>query len=120
DWLEHYTFVAEQAVGGPQGAAATAKVFCNELLRNGTTSALGFCSVHPGSVDALFEEASRCNLRLIAGKVLMDRTAPPALLATAQAGYDESKSLIARWHGRGRALYAITPRFAGSCTPAQM
>lgn len=120
DWLERYTFVAEQAFGDPQVAATTAKVFCNELLRNGTTSALVFCSVHPGSVDALFEEAARHNLRLIAGKVLMDRNAPHALLDTAQSGYDQSKALIARWHGRGRALYAITPRFAGSCTPAQM
>jgi guanine deaminase len=89
-------------------------------LRNCTTTALVFGSVHPVSVDALFAEAARLNLRLIAGKVLMDRNAPQALLDTAQSGYDQSKALIGRWHGRGRALYAITPRFAGSSTPAQM
>ncbi len=120
DWLERYTFIAEQAFADPQIAAATARVFCDELLRNGTTTALVFCSVHAGSVDALFTEAARHNLRLIAGKVLMDRNAPPALRDTAQSGYDQSKALIARWHGRGRALYAITPRFAGSSTPEQL
>jgi guanine deaminase len=120
DWLERYTFPAEQAFADPHVAAATAKVFCDELIRNGTTTALVFCSVHPGSVDALFNEAARRNLRLIAGKVLMDRNAPPALCDTAQSGYDQSKALIAKWHGHGRALYAITPRFAGSSTPAQL
>ncbi|MFZ0836368.1 MAG: guanine deaminase, partial [Xanthobacteraceae bacterium] len=120
DWLERYTFIAEQAFADPQVAASTARVFCEELLRNGTTTALVFCSVHAGSVDALFTEAARHNLRLIAGKVLMDRNAPPALCDTAQSGYDQSKALIARWHGQGRALYAITPRFAGSSTPEQL
>lgn len=120
DWLERYTFPAEQAFADPNIAAATAKVFCDELIRNGTTTALVFCSVHPGSVDALFNEAAGRNLRLIAGKVLMDRNAPPALCDTAQSGYDQSKALIAKWHGHGRALYAITPRFAGSSTPAQL
>jgi guanine deaminase len=120
EWLDRYTFVAEQAFADEHVAAATAKVFCDELLRNGTSTALVFCSVHPGSVDALFGEAARRNLRLIAGKVLMDRNAPPALRDTAQSGYDQSKMLIAKWHGRGRALYAITPRFAGSSTPEQL
>jgi guanine deaminase len=120
DWLERYTFVAEQAFADPQVAASTARVFCDELLRNGTTTALVFCSVHPQSVDALFTEAARHNLRLIAGKVLMDRNAPEALRDTARSGYEQSKALIAKWHGRGRALYAITPRFAGSSTPEQL
>lgn len=119
-WLEQYTFLAEQAFADEHVAAMTARVFCDELLRNGTTTALVFCSVHPGSVDALFAEAARRNLRLIAGKVLMDRNAPPALRDTAQSGYDQSKALIAKWHGRGRALYAITPRYAGSSTPEQL
>jgi guanine deaminase len=79
-----------------------------------------FCAVYPQSVDALFAEAERRGMRMIAGKVLMDRNAPEALRDTAQQGYDESKSLIARWHARGRSLYAITPRFAGTSTPAQL
>jgi guanine deaminase len=90
------------------------------LLRNGTTTALVFCAVYPQSVDALFAEAERHGMRIIAGKVLMDRNAPEKLRDTAQRGYDESKALIARWHGHGRSLYAITPRFAGTSTPAQL
>lgn len=120
DWLNHYTFVAEQAFADPAVAQGTARVFCDELLRQGTTTALVFCSVHPGSVDALFREAEARNLRLIAGKVLMDRHAPAALTDTARSGYDQSKALIAKWHGRGRCLYAITPRYAGSSSPEQL
>jgi guanine deaminase len=120
DWLTHYTFVAEQAFADEAVARDTARLFCDELLRQGTTTALVFCSVHAGSVDALFAEAEERNLRLIAGKVLMDRNAPPALTDTARSGYDQSKALIANWHGRGRCLYAITPRFAGSSTPEQL
>ena len=97
-----------------------ASIFCDELLRNGTTTALVFCAVYPQSVDALFAEAERRGMRIAAGKVLMDRNAPEALRDTAQRGYDESKDLIARWHGRGRSHYAITPRFAGTSTPAQL
>ena len=120
DWLSDYTFIAEQAFADEAVARDTARVFCDELVRNGTTTALVFCSVHAGSVDTLFEEAERRNLRIIAGKVLMDREAPPALRDTARSGYDQSKALIAKWHGRGRALYAITPRFAVTSTPEQL
>jgi guanine deaminase len=120
DWLERYAFPAEIAFRDAAHAAAMASVFCDELLRNGTTTALVFCAVYPQSVDALFAEAERRGMRIAAGKVLMDRNAPEALRDTAQRGYDESKALIARWHGRGRSHYAITPRFAGTSTPAQL
>lgn len=120
DWLDRYAFPAELEFADATHAAAMAKVFCDELLRNGTTTALVFCAVYPQSVDALFAEAERRGMRIIAGKVLMDRNAPEALRDTAQRGYDESKTLIARWHGHGRSLYAITPRFAGTSTPAQL
>jgi guanine deaminase len=120
DWLDRYAFPAEMAFEDAAHAAAMAKVFCDELLRNGTTTALVFCAVYPQSVDALFAEAERRGMRIAAGKVLMDRNAPASLRDTAQQGYDDSKTLIARWHGHGRSLYAITPRFAGSSTPAQL
>ena len=120
DWLERYAFPAEIAFRDAAHAAAMASVFCDELLRNGTTTALVFCAVYPQSVDALFAEAERRGMRIVAGKVLMDRNAPEALRDTAQRGYDELKALIARWHGRGRSRYAITPRFAGTSTPAQL
>lgn len=120
DWLETRAFPAEQQFADPAHAIAMAERFCDELVRNGTTTALVFCAVYPQSVDALFAEAAKRNLRLAAGKVLMDRNAPTALLDTAQSGYDESKALIYRWHGRGRALYAITPRFAPTSSPGQL
>ncbi|HEX7340904.1 MAG TPA: guanine deaminase [Rhodanobacteraceae bacterium] len=120
DWLDRYTFPTEQAFADKAHADKVAKLFCNELLRNGTTTALVFAATYPASVDALFEEAERRHMRLIAGKVLMDRHAPPALLDTAQQGYDDSAALIDRWHGRGRLGYAITPRFAITSTPAQL
>ncbi|HEY9380135.1 MAG TPA: guanine deaminase [Burkholderiales bacterium] len=120
DWLERYTYVAEQAFADPRHSAHIAHLFCDELLRHGTTTALTFCAVYPQSAEALFAEAERRNMRLIAGKVLMDRHAPECLRDTAQQGYDDSKALLQKWHGRGRCLYAITPRYAGSSSPAQL
>ena len=120
DWLNNYTFVAEQQFADKKHATEVAKVFIKESLRAGTTTSLVFGTVHEHSVDALFEEAEKLNLRMVAGKVLMDRNAPPALLDTAQRGYDESKSLIKKWHGKGRLSYAITPRFAPTSTPEQL
>jgi guanine deaminase len=89
-------------------ADKVAKIFIKELLRNGTTTALVFGSVHPQSVNAFFEAAERLDLRLIAGKVMMDRNAPDYLTDTAESGYAESKALIERWHGKGRLHYAVT------------
>jgi len=120
DWLEKYTFVAEQRFAEVAHARAVANVFLDECLRNGTTTVASFCTVHAHSVDAFFEAAAQRGMRTIAGKCLMDRNAPEALRDTAQSGYDESKALIARWHDKGRALYAITPRFAPTSTPEQM
>ncbi|MEX1994842.1 MAG: guanine deaminase [Steroidobacteraceae bacterium] len=120
DWLDDYVFPAEQAFADATHAAEVAGFFVAELLRNGTTTALVHGSVHPGSVDAVFEVALARNMRLIAGKAMMDRNCPADLRDTAESGYSESKALIERWHGRGRLRYAITPRFAPSSTPAQL
>jgi guanine deaminase len=120
DWLSKYTFVAEQKFASKEHARDVAKVFLEECLRAGTTTAAVYCTVHPQSVDAFFEAAEARNMRMIAGKVLMDRNAPEALTDTPQKGYDDSKALIAKWHGRGRQLYCVTPRFAPTSTPAQM
>ena len=112
--------MARQAFASGDHAREVAKLFLQERLRAGTTTAAVFCTVHPQSVEAFFEEAQSRNMRMIAGKVLMDRNAPKALTDSAQQGYDESKALISKWHGRGRQLYAVTPRFAASSTPEQM
>ncbi len=120
DWLNKYTFPTELKYADHDFARGVARVFLQESLRNGITTSCVYCTVHPQSVDALFEEAERLGLRLAAGKVLMDRNAPAALCDTAQSGYDQSRALIAKWHGRGRLLYAITPRFAGTSSSEQL
>ncbi len=120
DWLETYTFPAEGAFADKHHARAVAKIFLRESLRNGITTSCVYGTVFPQSVDALFEEAERLNMRMAAGKVMMNRNAPAYLLDTVQSSYDDSKALIGRWHGRGRLMYAITPRFAPTSTDEQL
>lgn len=119
-WLEKYTFPAEARFAESTHAATVANFFCDELLRNGTTTAMAFATVHASSVDALFEAALKRRMRMITGKVLMDRHCPDFLRDTAESGDAESRALIERWHGRDRLLYAVTPRFAPTSTPGQM
>ncbi|CAM5770312.1 guanine deaminase [Bosea minatitlanensis] len=120
EWLNRYTFVEEQKLGEQGHAEKLSRFFLAELLASGTTTAAVYCSVHPQSAEAFFAESQRRNTRMIAGKVMMDRNAPEALTDTAESGYRDSKALIARWHGRGRQLYAVTPRFAITSTPEQL
>ncbi len=120
EWLNTYIFVEEQKFSSTVHADFIAGRFMDELLRNGTTSAMAYCSVHRESVDAYFSAAEKRNMLMIGGKVMMDRNAPEGLRDTPQSGYDDTKDLIAKWHGRGRAHYAISPRFAITSTPEQM
>ncbi len=120
EWLNKYTFVEEQKLSEQGHAEKLSRFFLDELLANGTTTAAVYASVHPQSAEAFFTESQRRNTRMIAGKVMMDRNAPEALTDTAESGYRDSKALIARWHGKGRQLYAITPRFAITSTPEQL
>ncbi|QHC36071.1 guanine deaminase [Komagataeibacter xylinus] len=120
EWLERYTFPTERRFADGEYAATIARTFLRELLRCGTTTAAVYCTVHPQSVDAFFTESSRLGTLMVAGKVLMDRNAPDFLRDTAQRGYDESRALIERWHGKNRQFYAVTPRFAPTSTPEQL
>ncbi|UJW87049.1 guanine deaminase [Devosia sp. SL43] len=120
EWLNTYTFVEEQKFSQQGHASAVSAAFYDELIRNGTTSAVAYCSSHPRSVDAYFAEAEKRNMLMVGGKVMMDRNAPEALCDTAKSGYNDTKLLIERWHGRGRGLYAISPRFAITSTPEQL
>ena len=120
EWLQKYTFVEEQKLRDPAQAAIVARFFLDEMFRQGTTTAMVYCTVHPESVDAFFAESLTRDARMIAGKVMMDRNAPAGLTDDPQRGYDESKALIARWSGRGRLDYAVTPRFAITSTGAQL
>lgn len=118
EWLNQYTFPVESQYHCEQHAAAMSDFFLQQLLANGTTTALVFATVHPQSVEALFSAAEKLNMRLIAGKVMMDRHAPEALLETPEQSYLDSRALIERWHGRGRLGYALTPRFAPTSSEA--
>lgn len=119
-WLNTYTFPTEMKFSDWDHARSVSEVFIDELLRNGTTTALVFGTVHPESVDAFFTAAQERQLRMIAGKVLMDRHAPEALCDTPETGYEQSKQLIERWHGVDRLQYAVTPRFAPTSSPEQL
>ena len=118
-WLETYTFPSERRFEDPAHARATAEFFLDELLRCGTTTAVVYCTVHPQSVDAFFEASEARNLRMVAGKVLMDRNCPD-FLRDVEGDLGQSEDLINKWHKRGRALYAITPRFAPTSTDVQL
>ncbi len=120
DWLEHYTFPAEQRFSDPAHARSVADFFLDELIRNGTTTALVFCTVHRASVDAFFEAAAARRMRMSAGKVLMDRNAPEYLCDTAIDGERETRELLERWHNQDRLTYAITPRFAATSSEQQL
>lgn len=118
EWLTTYTFPVESQFADAEYAREIAQFFVNQLISHGTTTALVFCTLHPASVEALFSEALRLNMRLIAGKVMMDRHVPDYLCETAGESYEQTRALIRRWHQRGRLGYAITPRFAPTSTPA--
>jgi guanine deaminase len=121
DWLNNYTFIAEQQFKNFEYAKTVANFFLDQCLKAGTTTVMSYCTVHPESVDAFFEAATEKKMRVIAGKVLMDRNAPVALLDhSAKVGYDQSRALINKWHGKGRLSYAITPRFAPTSSPEQL
>ena len=120
EWLNTYTFPEECRFVESAHADRIAKAFFDEFFRNGTTTAVAYCSVHKASADAYFAESLRRGSLMIGGKVMMDRNAPQGLLDTPETGYDETRQVIADWHGRGRNHVAITPRFAITSTPQQM
>ncbi|HUV22722.1 MAG TPA: guanine deaminase [Gammaproteobacteria bacterium] len=120
DWLRQYTFPTEEKFADRDYAEQIAEFYCEQMLRNGTTTAAVFATVHPASVDAIFTAAGRRDLCLVAGKVMMDRNAPPSLCDDTQQSYRQSVELINRWHLQGRAHYAVTPRFAPCCSPEQL
>ena len=120
DWLENYTFPTEARFADAAHADATADFFTDQLIANGVTTACVYSTVHPESVEALFRRALENNLRIISGKVCMDRNAPEALLDTPDSAVVDSVDLLERWHQVGRLEYAITPRFAPTSSDAQL
>ena len=120
DWLNNYTFPTELQFEDPDFAKETANFFLDELLKNGTTTALVFGTKHKQSVDAFFEASSARNTRMICGKVMMNRNAPDDLCDDVESSFADSQALIDQWHENGRQLYAVTPRFAITSTGEQL
>ena len=120
DWLNNYTFVTEANFGDPKVAHDTAQFFLNQLLANGTTSAMVFATSHPLSAEAFFAESHRLNTRMITGNVLMDQNAPEPLCVPAEQSIRDTQNIIDKWHERGRQHVAITPRFAITSSPEQL
>jgi len=120
EWLQKYTFPAEAKFQDPAHAQRAADLYLDECLRHGITTASVYCTVHPQSVDAFFEAARARRFCMAAGKVMMDRNAPDDLVDTAERAYAESKALLQRWHGVDRLVYAVSPRFAVTSSPAQL
>lgn len=117
EWLNRYTFPTEAKFADPVHAAYVARIFFDQLLRNGTLTALIFSTIHAEATDIFFSEAERRGFRGIIGKTMMDRNAPECLLETADDSYANSRALLTKWHNRGLLRYAITPRFAPTSTP---
>ena len=120
DWLNTYTFPEETRFADPAYAREMAGLYLDLTLANGTTTVCSFATIHPTSVDAIFEAAAERGQRIVAGKTCMDRNAPDGLRDTAQSAYDDSKVLLGKWHGNGRANYAITPRFSPTSSVEQL
>lgn len=120
DWLNTYTFPEESRFSAASYAKRVANTYLDLNLSNGITTACAYCTIHPESVNAYFTASQARGLRMLGGKVMMDRNAPDNLRDTAQSGYDDSKALLQKWHGKGRLSYTITPRFAPTSTPAQL
>ena len=120
DWLNTYTFPEESRFGDKAYADDVAGRTLDLAVAHGTTTLTSFCTIHPQSVDAFFEAAAVRNMAVIAGKTCMDRNAPDTLRDNAKSAYDDSKALLEKWHGQGRATYAITPRFSPTSTPDQL
>jgi guanine deaminase len=120
DWLNTYTFPQEMRLADTDYARQVADTTLDLALAHGTTTLTSFCTIHPGSVDAWFEGAAARGMAVVGGKTCMDRNAPDGLRDTVQSAYDDSKALLDRWHGKGRATYAITPRFSPTSTPDQL
>ncbi len=120
DWLNSYTFPEEARFSDPDYAAQIAGRYLDLILSNGTTTVASYCTIHPASVDAFFTAAQARGMRVAAGKTCMDRNAPDTLRDSAQSAYDDSRALLARWHGIDRLSYVITPRFSPTSTPEQL
>lgn len=120
DWLDRSIFPAEAAYADTAFATRAAVTFVDQLLRSGTTTALVFGSQFPDAARALFHSARQAGLQLLSGLTLMDRGAPDVLLHDVARAEQLSRTLIEEFQGQARLHYALTPRFALSCSAEMM
>ncbi|QIS02764.1 guanine deaminase [Nocardia brasiliensis] len=120
DWLQEYVFPTEREFEDLEHASRIAGLFLDTLLACGTTTASVHPTVHPASVDAFCAAALARGMRMTCGKVLMDREPEFLRDRSRSEAEEQTRDLIARWHGNGRLTYAITPRFAPSSTDEQL
>lgn len=120
DWLTRYTFPSERKFESAEHGARMAEIFLDRMLGSGTTTASVYPTVHKQSAETFFAAAARRNLRMVAGKVMMDRHCPDYLQDDVASAEADSRDLIARWHGKHRLRYALTPRFAPTSSVAQL
>jgi guanine deaminase len=120
EWLQRYTLPEESKFEETAYARTIAAEFVRSLAAHGTTTALVFGSHFPDATGALFEAAHASGLRITSGMVLSDRHLRAELHQSPEKAYRESSRLIREFHGAGRLLYAVTPRFALSCSDAML
>ena len=120
DWLNQYTFPAELKFANESHSYEKNRYFLNQLVANGTTSAMVYTTSFRHSTEQLFELALQKQMRIIAGRVMMDRNAPAGLLDTPERALHECSALIKTWHDTGRLGYAVTPRFSPTSSPEQL
>ncbi len=116
-WLEKHIFPAEMRFQDEDYARERAEAFFEELLVNGTTAAGIYSSPYLHATDIAFEIASKKGLRIIMGQVLMDMNSPEDMQVSLEWAKRDIEYLASKWHGYGgRIFYAVTPRFAVSCS----
>jgi guanine deaminase len=115
-WLDDYVFPAESAYKDDITARNDLNFFLDELLKNGTTTAVSYGPLFYNATDILFEELSKRNMRFVTGNILMDQNSPDYLRLSTQENYDNCKRLLTKWHNKNRLSYCISPRFAIACS----
>jgi guanine deaminase len=116
EWLDNYVFPAESTYSNDDSAKKDLNFFLDQLVKNGTTTAVSYGPLFYSATDIFFEELQKRKMRFVTGNIIMDENAPDTLKLSTQENYDVSKKLIDKWHNKGRLSYCISPRFALACS----
>ncbi len=119
-WLEQYVFPSESTYSDPKTARRELNFFLDQLLMNGTTTAISYGPLFYEATNIFFEELDKRKMRFITGNVMMDRNSPDSLRLSTQENYDIAVKLIKKWHNKNRLSFCLSPRFAISSTDKQL